>query len=146
VLQRVRVLAQALAPRLLSRLRAVPLLDPPAELARLPRDPRTAILPVLPQPRALPPAAGSGDAFSGSSNGGVGSSKASIAVHCVAGLGRAPVLVAIALIEAGMSPHDAIQLVRSKRRGALNSKQLRFLTKIYRPRRRAYTAGCCTIM
>ncbi|KAI2659380.1 Protein tyrosine phosphatase type IVA 1 [Labeo rohita] len=44
-----------------------------------------------------------------------------IAVHCVAGLGRAPVLVALALIE--------------KRRGAFNSKQLFYLEK-YRPKMR----------
>ncbi len=74
------------------------------------------------------------------------SAKTTLAVHCVAGLGRAPVLVAIALIEAGMSAHDAIQLVRAKRRGALNSKQLRFLTKVYRPRRKQTGGSCCTIM
>jgi protein tyrosine phosphatase type 4A len=51
----------------------------------------------------------------------------SIGVHCVAGLGRAPVLVAIALMEAGMTCDDAILLIRSKRRGALNENQLTFL-------------------
>jgi len=50
-----------------------------------------------------------------------------IAVHCVAGLGRAPVLVAISLIEAGMSPLDAVSFLRERRRGAINNKQLRFL-------------------
>lgn len=55
-----------------------------------------------------------------------------IAVHCVAGLGRAPVLVGIALMEAGMPCEDAIFQIRSNRRGALNEKQLEFL-KGYKP-------------
>nr|XP_044619711.1 protein tyrosine phosphatase type IVA 1-like [Equus asinus] len=55
-----------------------------------------------------------------------------IAVHCAAGLGRAPVLVAIALIEGGMKSEDAVQFIRQKRRGAFNSKQLLYLEK-YRP-------------
>lgn len=50
-----------------------------------------------------------------------------IAVHCVAGLGRAPVLVAIALIEAGMKNLDAIESIRQQRRGAINTKQIGFL-------------------
>ncbi|KJE95913.1 dual specificity protein phosphatase CDC14B [Capsaspora owczarzaki ATCC 30864] len=65
-----------------------------------------------------------------------------IAVHCVAGLGRAPVLVAIALIEAGYEAEDAIELVRSKRKGAINNKQLLFLQKY---KRRSKTPGKCII-
>ncbi|KAL2915970.1 Protein tyrosine phosphatase type IVA 2 [Polyrhizophydium stewartii] len=57
---------------------------------------------------------------------------ACIAVHCVAGLGRAPVLVALALIEAGMAPLDAIALVRKHRRGAFNSIQLQYLVDTYK--------------
>jgi len=50
-----------------------------------------------------------------------------IAIHCIAGLGRAPMLVCIALIEAGLKCDDAVFLIRGQRRGALNDKQLEFL-------------------
>ncbi|XP_065573564.1 PRL-1 phosphatase-like [Artemia franciscana] len=72
--------------------------------------------------------------------------KSCVAVHCVAGLGRAPVLVAIALVELGMKYEDAVELIRQKRRGAINSKQLSYLKK-YRPKSRLKTKNghslCC---
>jgi len=55
-----------------------------------------------------------------------------IAVHCVAGLGRAPVLVAIALVEAGMRYEESVELIRSVRRGAINAKQLQYLSQYKR--------------
>jgi protein-tyrosine phosphatase len=43
----------------------------------------------------------------------------SIAVHCIAGLGRAPLLAAIALVEkCGLDSQAAVTLIRSKRYGA----------------------------
>jgi len=54
--------------------------------------------------------------------------KQPVAVHCVAGLGRAPVLVAIALIEiSDLEPLDAIRRIREIRRGAINQKQYQYL-------------------
>ena len=43
-----------------------------------------------------------------------------IGVHCVAGLGRAAFFVAIALVNNGCTPQNAIELIRSKRSGAIN--------------------------
>ncbi|KAJ8942652.1 hypothetical protein NQ318_013365 [Aromia moschata] len=68
-----------------------------------------------------------------------------IAVHCIAGLGRAPVLIAVALIELGYSYDDAVELIRTKRRGAINAKQLDFLAK-YKPKSRLKEGrkrSCC---
>eukprot|EP00940_MAST-03C_sp_MAST-3C-sp2_P000764 g764.t1 len=68
-------------------------------------------------------------------------SKGSIAIHCVAGLGRAPLLVAIALIEAGHDYTDAVALIRKKRKGCINRAQLEFL-KDYTP---TTQKSCCVI-
>lgn len=62
-----------------------------------------------------------------------------VGVHCVTGLGRAPVLVAIALIELGMKYEEAVEAIRTKRRGAINSKQLDFLAKY--KRRKVFIKG-----
>mmetsp|Transcript_20494 Transcript_20494/g.56562 ORF Transcript_20494/g.56562 Transcript_20494/m.56562 type:complete len:242 (+) Transcript_20494:620-1345(+) len=74
-----------------------------------------------------------------------------IAVHCVAGLGRAPVMVAIALIEfTGMDPIEAVSFLRSKRRGAINEKQLLYLSgykRMYKAAHSSTDTGCsCAIM
>jgi protein tyrosine phosphatase type IVA len=66
-----------------------------------------------------------------------------IAVHCAAGLGRAPALVTIALMETGMKFHDAVAFVRRKRRGAINAKQLKYLQS-YKVEGGAEM--CCTIL
>eukprot|EP00591_Stephanopyxis_turris_P005004 CAMPEP_0195514824 /NCGR_PEP_ID=MMETSP0794_2-20130614/6096_1 /TAXON_ID=515487 /ORGANISM="Stephanopyxis turris, Strain CCMP 815" /LENGTH=225 /DNA_ID=CAMNT_0040643149 /DNA_START=619 /DNA_END=1296 /DNA_ORIENTATION=- len=72
------------------------------------------------------------------------SNEKAIAVHCVAGLGRAPVLVAIALIEfEGFDPVNAVAFIRKHRRGAINEKQLNYLEQY----RRQTKNGCaCVIM
>ncbi|SJK86370.1 Probable protein tyrosine phosphatase type IVA A [Babesia microti strain RI] len=69
-----------------------------------------------------------------------------VAVHCVAGLGRAPVLASIALIEYGMQPLDAIQFIRERRKGAINSRQLQQLTIYKRCNLQRKCLGICSIM
>ncbi|CAJ1958370.1 unnamed protein product [Cylindrotheca closterium] len=74
------------------------------------------------------------------------SAKSCIAVHCVAGLGRAPVMVALALIEfAGMDPVEAVSLIRRHRRGAINEKQLLYLEGYKKSFKSAGGASCCVI-
>lgn len=72
-----------------------------------------------------------------------------IAVHCVAGLGRAPILVAIALVEfAGLPALDAVGYVRERRKGAINQVQLNWLMR-YKPRSKQSQSTklfCCVAM
>lgn len=65
--------------------------------------------------------------------------KPAIAVHCVAGLGRAPVLVAIALVEHGLDSISAVTFIRERRRGAINAVQLTYLESYVVTRKRK---GC----
>jgi len=74
-----------------------------------------------------------------------GNKNNAIAVHCVAGLGRAPVLVAVAMVESGMEPYQAINFIRKRRRGAINAKQLHYL-EAYKLRRRSGGSVCCIIL
>ena len=69
-----------------------------------------------------------------------------IALHCVAGLGRAPVLVAIALIENGMKYEEAISFIRARRRGAFNTNQILYLEKYKRTKQKKGGDGPCVIM
>ncbi len=88
-----------------------------------------------------------------------------IAVHCVHGLGRlvysfkiflffiryihlnrSPVLVAMALREAGMSRQESIDFVRSRRRGSFNIRQLEFLQNYQSGHRLVHKHVGCLIM
>ncbi|KAI9224690.1 protein-tyrosine phosphatase-like protein [Blastocladiella britannica] len=64
-----------------------------------------------------------------------GPDRRTVAVHCIAGLGRAPLMIAVALIElAHLRPLDAIEYVRARRRGAFNTAQVKWLDA-YKPGR-----------
>ena len=67
-----------------------------------------------------------------------------IAVHCLAGLGRAPVLVAIALIEAGLDPQHVTKLIRRNRNGALNVYQIKFLNEYKKIG--MFQKSCCILL
>ena len=67
-----------------------------------------------------------------------------IGVHCVAGLGRAPLLVALALVNRGCAPFEAIELIRKNRKGALNVIQANFIIE-YKPSNSKKEKGDCTI-
>ena len=60
--------------------------------------------------------------------------KEPILVHCKAGLGRAPFLATLGLIENNVDPYDAIDIIRNVRPKALNKIQLDYLIK-YKPKK-----------
>lgn len=66
-----------------------------------------------------------------------------IAVHCIAGLGRSPVLVGIALIEDGLDFQAAIDLICDARCGALNTQQKVFLAHYRTREMRAASCSWC---
>ncbi|CAF0902637.1 unnamed protein product [Adineta steineri] len=69
-----------------------------------------------------------------------------IAVHCIHGLGRSPVLVAMALREAGMNRQESIDFVRARRRGSFNVRQLEFLQNYHSGHRLTDKHVGCLIM
>jgi len=70
-----------------------------------------------------------------------------VAVHCVAGLGRAPVMAAVALIEVtGIDADDAIIKIRAKNKGALNVMQLNYLQSYKRGACKGSEKACCAMM
>jgi protein tyrosine phosphatase type 4A len=72
----------------------------------------------------------------------VATRKPCIALHCVAGLGRAPVLAAIALIEYGTDAITAVTSIRERRRGAINAVQLNYLES-YKRIKKKKRSKCC---
>jgi protein tyrosine phosphatase type 4A len=71
-----------------------------------------------------------------------------LAVHCVTGLGRAPVLVALALICYGMEASAALALIRDRRRGSINAAQEEFLQEYEGslPQRKTEAPNSCAVM
>lgn len=51
-----------------------------------------------------------------------------VAIHCVSGIGRAPLLVCCALVEGGMDRLNAVEFMRKHRKGAINNFQLQWIT------------------
>jgi len=87
-----------------------------------------------------------GSVLSHSADRGDASLPPTVAIHCVAGLGRAPILVALALVEyAKMDPLDAIGYIRERRKGAINNVQLNWLMKYQPKNKNAKVVQCCVI-
>eukprot|EP00835_Amoeboradix_gromovi_P001454 NODE_66_length_23959_cov_0.323009.p9 type:complete len:172 gc:universal NODE_66_length_23959_cov_0.323009:2657-2142(-) len=62
-----------------------------------------------------------------------------IAIHCVSGIGRAPVLTALAFIHRGMDPIESIEYIRKYRKRAFNNVQIKYLSEYGRSK------SCCSI-
>lgn len=57
----------------------------------------------------------------------IDAAKGVVACACMGGLGRAPTLVAAALVERGVGVAEAVGVVRARRRGAINGVQMGWL-------------------
>eukprot|EP00747_Dinoflagellata_sp_TGD_P191670 gnl/TRDRNA2_/TRDRNA2_55382_c0_seq1.p1 gnl/TRDRNA2_/TRDRNA2_55382_c0~~gnl/TRDRNA2_/TRDRNA2_55382_c0_seq1.p1 ORF type:complete len:177 (-),score=34.55 gnl/TRDRNA2_/TRDRNA2_55382_c0_seq1:76-606(-) len=80
------------------------------------------------------------------SNGKDGNGSGLVAVHCVAGLGRAPVMAAVAMIEmTAMDPMDAVLKIREKQKGAINARQLKFLQAYKRTTKKDENCKCAVM-
>eukprot|EP00186_Timspurckia_oligopyrenoides_P003870 CAMPEP_0182446100 /NCGR_PEP_ID=MMETSP1172-20130603/3986_1 /TAXON_ID=708627 /ORGANISM="Timspurckia oligopyrenoides, Strain CCMP3278" /LENGTH=251 /DNA_ID=CAMNT_0024641981 /DNA_START=249 /DNA_END=1001 /DNA_ORIENTATION=- len=62
-----------------------------------------------------------------------GKSEQRVGIHCLSGLGRGPMLVALGIIVfERLSAFESVGIIRGKRRGAINSKQFVYLEKYER--------------
>ena len=69
-----------------------------------------------------------------------------IGVHCLAGLGRAPFFVALAFVNNGCSPQNAIDLIRKHRPGAFNLAQAYFILEFKgKQKGQSNNVTCCSI-
>jgi protein tyrosine phosphatase type 4A len=66
-----------------------------------------------------------------------------VGVHCVAGLGRAPFFVALALVNNGCSPLNAIELIRKNRQGVLNLTQAKYILEFKGKNRNHNNTSSC---
>ena len=60
----------------------------------------------------------------------------------MAGLGRAPLLVAIALVKKGCDPENAIDLIRQNRKGAFNLRQAEYVNNMKKEKKVKGDVGC----
>lgn len=57
---------------------------------------------------------------------------------------RAPILIAIALIEEGMDPLESVEFIRKRRQGAINNKQLKYIENYKKRKKREGQIACCS--
>ncbi len=84
-----------------------------------------------------------------------GNEKVTIAVHCVSGVSRSPLFIAIALLEAGFTIDETLTICRTKSKGSISPIQMNFLlhykvrknpTLRQKNNKKGNGNGCCTVM
>jgi protein tyrosine phosphatase type 4A len=70
-----------------------------------------------------------------------------IALHCKSGLGRAPTMLCIALvIKEKLDPMESMTLIRTKIKGAFNTKQVQFIINEIPKKKHLFKSNNCQIM